>query len=97
MIIEIRPGNVHNPEGVKYVIPSGFCSVTAYLFYNHINPSDFNCVTHTYYPAGFNRGFRNGLSDKNLLDKMTERMYKIINPTVYIEILRIFQRGRKRG
>jgi len=46
MIIETRTGNVHNPEGVKYVIPSGFCSVAAYLFYNHINPSDFNCVTH---------------------------------------------------
>ncbi len=38
-------GKINNPEGVKYVIPSGFCSVTAYLFYNHINPSDFNCVT----------------------------------------------------
>jgi len=27
MIIEIRQGNVHNPEGVKYIIPSGFHSV----------------------------------------------------------------------
>jgi len=47
MIIEISNfRRIGNPEGVKYIChPFGIIFLSLHIFYNHINPSDFKCVT----------------------------------------------------
>ena len=39
---------IGTPKGVKYVChPFGILFRNLHIFYNHINPLDFNCVTHS--------------------------------------------------